>query len=43
MNRGLARLYRTGQVQQVYDRWLGSLGPPSMLLSATYLIQSLSE
>ena len=43
VNRGLARLYRTGEVQQVYDRWLGSLGPPSMLLSATYLIQSLSE
>jgi len=43
VNRGLARLYRTGEVQQVYDRWLGALGPPSMLLSATYLIQSLSE
>jgi ABC-type amino acid transport substrate-binding protein len=43
VNRGLARLYRTGEVQQIYDRWLGSLGPPSMLLSATYLIQSLSE
>ena len=43
VNRGLARLYRTGEVQQVYDRSLGSLGPPSMLLSATYLIQSLSE
>ena len=43
VNRGLARLYRTGEVQQVYERWLGSLGPPSMLLSATYLIQSLSE
>jgi ABC-type amino acid transport substrate-binding protein len=43
VNRGLARLYRSGEVQQVYDRWLGALGPPSMLLSATYLIQSLSE
>jgi len=43
VNRGLARLYRTGEVQQVYERWLGNLGPPSMLLSATYLIQSLSE
>ena len=43
VNRGLAHLYRTGEVQPIYERWLGNLGPPSMLLSATYLIQSLSE
>jgi len=43
VNRGLARLYRSGDVQKVYDRWLGPLGPPSVLLSATYFIQSLSE
>ena len=43
VNRGLARLYRSGDVQKVYDRWLGPLGPPSILLSATYFIQSLSE
>ena len=43
VNRGLARLYRSGDIQKVYDRWLGPLGPPSILLSATYFIQSLSE
>jgi ABC-type amino acid transport substrate-binding protein len=43
VNRGLARLYRTNEIQKVYERWLGALGPPSILLSATYLIQSLSE
>jgi len=43
VNRGLARLYRSGDVQKVYDRWLGPLGPPSVLLSATYFIQSLAE
>jgi ABC-type amino acid transport substrate-binding protein len=43
VNRSLARLYRTREIEKVYERWLGPLGPPSMLLSATYFIQSLSE
>jgi ABC-type amino acid transport substrate-binding protein len=43
VNRVLARLYRSGDIRRVYDRWLGPLGPPSMLLSATYFIQSLAE
>jgi ABC-type amino acid transport substrate-binding protein len=43
VNRGLARLYRSGDIRRIYDRTLGPLGPPSLLLSATYFIQSLSE
>jgi ABC-type amino acid transport substrate-binding protein len=43
VNRGLARLYRSGEIRRVYDRWLAPLGPPSVLLSATYFIQSLAE
>jgi glutamate/aspartate transport system substrate-binding protein len=43
VNRGLARLYRSGDIRRIYDRSLGPLGPPSLLLSATYFIQSLSE
>jgi ABC-type amino acid transport substrate-binding protein len=43
VNRALARLYRSGEIRRVYDRWLGPLGPPSVLLSATYFIQSLAE
>jgi ABC-type amino acid transport substrate-binding protein len=43
VNRSLARLYRTRMIEKVYERWLGALGPPSMLLTATYFIQSLSE
>jgi len=43
VNRVLARLYRTGEIQKIYEQWLGRLGPPSVLLSATYFIQSLSE
>ena len=43
VNRTLARLYRSREIERVYERWLGPLGPPSLLLSATYFIQSLSE
>ena len=43
VNRVLARVYRSGEIQQIYQRWLGPLGPPSVLLSATYFIQNLSE
>jgi len=43
VNRTLARLYRSGEIRRVYDRWLGPLGPPSVLLSATYFIQGLAE
>ena len=43
VNRVLARLFRSGEISKVYDRWLGPLGPPSALLSATYFIQGISE
>lgn len=43
VNRVLARIYRSGEIEQIYGRWLGPLGPPSVLLSATYFIQNLAE
>jgi len=43
VNRQLARIYRTGEIERIYAAWLGPLGPPSLLLSATYFIQALSE
>ncbi|HKC42518.1 MAG TPA: amino acid ABC transporter substrate-binding protein [Burkholderiales bacterium] len=43
VNRVLARLFRSGDIAKVYDRWLGPLGPPSALLSATYFVQGISE
>lgn len=43
VNRQLASVYRSGQIQDIYARWLGPLGPPSVLLSATYFIQTISE
>ena len=43
VNRVLARIYRTGEIKKFYDRWLGPLGEPSVLLYATYFVQSLAE
>jgi ABC-type amino acid transport substrate-binding protein len=43
VNRVLARLYRSGEIRPIYDRWLGPLGPPSLMLAASYFIQGLSE
>jgi len=43
VNRVLAGIYRSGAIEQVYGRWLGPLGPPSVLLSATYFIQTIAE
>jgi len=43
VNRVLARLYRSGEIGSIYNRWLGSLGPPSLMLSATYFVQGLAE
>ncbi len=43
VNRVLARLYRSGDIVTIYNRWLGRLGPPSLMLSATYFVQSLPE
>lgn len=43
VNRGLARLYRTGEIVQVYERWLGPLGRPGMPLNALYYLQRIPE
>ena len=43
VNRTLAGLYRSGGIDKIYAQWLGSMGPPSLLLSAAYFIQALSE
>jgi ABC-type amino acid transport substrate-binding protein len=43
VNRSLARLYRSGEVLDIYQRWFGSLGLPSGLLLATYAIEGLPE
>jgi ABC-type amino acid transport substrate-binding protein len=43
VNRALARLYRSGKILEVYNRWFGRLGPPSALLISLYAIEGLPE
>lgn len=43
VNRELARIYRTGQIGAIYDRWFGKLGKPSSMLAAMFAINGLPE
>jgi ABC-type amino acid transport substrate-binding protein len=43
-DRALAQLYRSGQIEQIYNRWFGQVGVrPSPVLSAMYILQALPE
>ena len=43
VNRAIAALYRSGEIRKIYDKSLGPLGAPSLLLNSTYFIQSIPE
>ena len=43
VDRSLARLYRTGDVIEIYRKWFGLLGPPNALMLGNYAIQGLPE
>jgi len=43
VNRSLAHLFRSGEIKEVYARWFESFGPPSLLLSAIYVLQAIPE
>ena len=43
VNRVLARVYRSGEIEKIYDRWLGPLGPPSAAALGHLLHPALSE
>ena len=43
VNRSLADLFRSGEINQVYERWLQQFGQPSLLLSALYVLQAIPE
>lgn len=43
VNRGLAEVFRSGEIARVYERWLGQYGQPSLLLSALYYLQQVPE
>jgi len=43
VNRALARIYRNGEVLDIYNRWLGPLGAPGALQIAVYAIEGLPD
>jgi glutamate/aspartate transport system substrate-binding protein len=43
VNRTLARLYRSGQVLEIYRRWFGQWGEPSPLTVGMYAVEGLPE
>jgi glutamate/aspartate transport system substrate-binding protein len=43
VNRALAEVYRSGDIVPIYNRWFGDWGPPSRLLGAMYLLNSVPE
>jgi ABC-type amino acid transport substrate-binding protein len=43
VDRSLAGLYRSGEIEAIFNRWLGPLGRPSTLLTALYYLQSIPE
>ncbi len=38
VNRGLAQLYRTGEIKKIFSRWFGTEPKPSILLESVYFI-----
>lgn len=43
VNRALTQVYTSGEIEQIYGRWLGSLGGPSPLLAAMYLLNAIPD
>lgn len=43
VNRSLARLYRSGRILEIYNRWFGALGDPNALIIAMYAIEGLPD
>ena len=43
VNRALSSIYRKGEIEDVYGRWLGRFGPPHALLQAMYVLNQIPE
>lgn len=43
VNRVLARLYRTGEIEQIFNRWFGPKAEPSVLLQAVYFLNAFAD
>ena len=43
VNRALTQVYMGGEIESIYDRWLGRLGRPTNLLAAMYLLYAIPD
>lgn len=43
VNRALTQVYLSGEIDQIFAKWLGRLGRPSGLLAAMYLLNAIPE
>lgn len=43
VNRAIVNMYRTGEIDGVFQRWLGALGKPGTLLHAMFYLNTLPE
>ena len=43
VNRALTQVYLSGEIDQIFAKWLGPLGRPSGLLAAMYLLNAVPE
>ncbi len=43
VNRALAGLYRSGNIEPIYQKWFGAFGGPSPAIQAMYLLNGLPE
>ena len=43
VNTGLARIYGTGEIVEIFDRWFRELGEPSPLMQALYTLGAIPE
>jgi ABC-type amino acid transport substrate-binding protein len=43
VNRALTQVYASGEIENIFNQWLGRLGKPTNLLAAMYLLNSIPE
>jgi len=43
VNKALTQVYFSGDIEQIFSKWLGKLGRPSGLLAAMYLLYSIAQ
>ena len=43
VNKALTQVYLSGEIDQIFQKWLGKLGRPSGLLAAMYVLNSIPQ